>query len=48
MGLVALEREAGGEWAKSSSEILLFDVSVNRRGNGDELCNQLFHDYGCM
>ena len=48
MGLVALEREAGEEWAKNSSEVLLFDVSVNKRGNGDKLYNQLFHDYDFM
>lgn len=36
------------EGSGQRTEILSFDVSVNRRGNGDKLYNQLFHDYCCM
>lgn len=33
-----LEREARDEWAKNNSEVLFFDVSMDRWGNGDKLC----------
>ena len=37
-----LEREARDEWAKNNSEVLLFDVSMDRWGNGDKLCTWLW------